>query len=54
MNGVNGRGTWVLSRAALPYLVESKSPVGGHILAISPPLRDNIVSASFGGQTACT
>ena len=53
MNGVNGRGTWVLSRAALPHLVKSRSPIGGHILAISPPLRDNIVAASFGGQTAC-
>lgn len=38
MNQVNGRGTFLCSRAALPYLLKSKNP---HILNISPPLNLN-------------
>ena len=36
MHTVNGRGTFVTSRAALPHLLESKA--GGRVLNLSPPL----------------
>ncbi len=35
MNQVNARGTWMVSKLALPYLKKSKNP---HILNLSPPL----------------
>lgn len=35
MNGVNSRGTFAVTRAALPYLLKSERP---HILTLSPPL----------------
>lgn len=35
MNQVNARGTFVLSKLALPYLKKAKNP---HILTLSPPL----------------
>lgn len=35
MHGVNGRGTFVCSQAAMPYLLKSANP---HILTLSPPL----------------
>jgi citronellol/citronellal dehydrogenase len=33
--GINARGTYVTSRACLPYLLKAPNP---HILNISPPL----------------
>lgn len=38
MMGVNGRGTFVASQAAIPHLLESENP---HILTLSPPLNLN-------------
>lgn len=35
MHGVNGRGTYLVSRACLPHLLKSDNP---HILALAPPL----------------
>jgi citronellol/citronellal dehydrogenase len=35
MNGVNARGTFMVSKYALPHLAESENP---HILMLSPPL----------------
>ena len=35
MNQVNARGTWLVSKHALPYLLKSDNP---HILMLSPPL----------------
>jgi citronellol/citronellal dehydrogenase len=35
MNGVNARGTFLVSQACLPHLLKAKSP---HILNLSPPL----------------
>ncbi|KAI8926997.1 hypothetical protein BC831DRAFT_454158 [Entophlyctis helioformis] len=38
MNQINGRGTWVVSKLALPYLKESaKKGRNPHILVLSPP-----------------
>lgn len=38
MMGVNGRGTFVCSQAALPHLLKAENP---HILTLSPPLNLN-------------
>ncbi len=35
MHQINGRGTFLVSRACLPYLREAQNP---HVLALSPPL----------------
>lgn len=35
MHGINGRGTYLCSRTALPHLLKSENP---HILNIAPPL----------------
>ena len=35
MHGVNGRGTFVVTQACLPYLLKAENP---HILTLSPPL----------------
>ncbi|KAJ1801844.1 hypothetical protein LPJ56_006347 [Coemansia sp. RSA 2599] len=35
MHNINGRGTWLVSKLALPYLKQSKNP---RILTLSPPL----------------
>jgi citronellol/citronellal dehydrogenase len=35
MNGVNARGTFLCSKACLPYLLKSENP---HVLTLSPPL----------------
>ena len=36
MHQINGRGTYLVSRACLPYLLRSDNP---HVLALSPPLQ---------------
>lgn len=49
MNQINYRGTWLASRACLPYLLRAETP---HILTISPPL--NLDARWFGPHTAYT
>ncbi len=46
MQGVNVRGTFMLSRAAVPILREAENP---HILSLSPPL--NLSPRWLGGHT---
>jgi len=38
MMGINARGTYITTRACLPYLLKSQNP---HVLNISPPLNMN-------------
>ncbi len=49
MMGVNTRGTYACSQAALPYLAEAENP---HILMLSPPL--NMNAKWFKNHTAYT
>src|SRR5690349_14712084 len=49
MNGVNARGTFMVSKYAIPYLERSANP---HILMNSPPLRGNISERWFAPHTA--
>lgn len=49
MQGVNARGTFMLSRAAVPILREAENP---HILSLSPPL--NLSPRWLGGHTGYT
>ncbi|GAA97789.1 uncharacterized protein L969DRAFT_91312 [Mixia osmundae IAM 14324] len=53
VHGVDARGTWLVSKAALPYLIKSaKQGRNPHILTLSPQLRDNITKEEFAGRTA--
>lgn len=47
MHQINVRGTFAVSKAALPYLLKSPNP---HILNMSPPL--DYQGKWFGGHTA--
>ncbi|KAJ1730027.1 hypothetical protein LPJ61_003235 [Coemansia biformis] len=38
MHGINGRGTWLVTKTALPYLKQSKNP---RVLTLGPPLDMN-------------
>ncbi|ALC42601.1 CG5590, partial [Drosophila busckii] len=49
MQNINTRGTFLVSKACLPYLLKSENP---HILNISPPL--NMKPHWFGNHTAYT
>lgn len=49
MHGVNGRGTFCVSRACLPHLLKAENP---HILMLSPPL--DLAPAWFGAHVAYT
>ncbi|MGQ9367213.1 SDR family oxidoreductase [Azospirillum sp. ST 5-10] len=49
MMGVNGRGTFVCSQAALPHLLRAANP---HILTLAPP--PNLDPKWFAGHTAYT
>jgi len=49
MNQINARGTYLCSKAALPYLQKAKNP---HILNLSPPL--NMDAKWFQGHVAYT
>ena len=49
MNGVNARGTFLCSQAAIPHLKRSPNP---HILTLSPPL--NLNPRWFAGHVAYT
>ena len=42
MHSVNGRGTFLITKCALPYLLKAKNP---HVLNMSPPL--NMASKWF-------
>ncbi|KDN40704.1 NAD(P)-binding protein [Tilletiaria anomala UBC 951] len=45
MNGINSRGTWLVSRFALPHLLRSASAKRNpHILTFAPPLNYSILS----------
>lgn len=49
MHDINVRGTFAVSRAALPHLLKSAN---AHILALSPPI--DLDPKWFGGHTAYT
>jgi citronellol/citronellal dehydrogenase len=49
MHQINGRGTFLVSKTALPYLKQAENP---HILMLSPPLDLN--PRWFGGHVAYT
>jgi citronellol/citronellal dehydrogenase len=48
MNGINTRGTFMVSKYAIPYLEKASNP---HILMNSPPLEMNIKEKWFAGST---
>src|SRR5690348_12597542 len=49
MNGINARGTYLVSRTCIPYLKKAANP---HVLNLSPPLDMN--PKWFAGHTAYT
>ncbi|WP_414900248.1 SDR family oxidoreductase [Sphingomonas flavalba] len=49
MHDINARGTFMMSRAAVPYLRRSTNP---HVLTLSPPI--NLQPRWFGGSVAYT
>jgi citronellol/citronellal dehydrogenase len=49
MNGINARGTYLVSRAAIPHLKRASNP---HVLMLSPPL--DMDARWFKGHTAYT
>jgi citronellol/citronellal dehydrogenase len=49
MNQVNARGTFIVSRACLPYLLKASNP---HVLMLSPPL--DMSPRWFGNHVAYT
>src|ERR1044071_7117461 len=48
MNGINTRGTFMVSKYAIPYLEKASNP---HILMNSPPLDMNMKEKWFAGST---
>ena len=51
MNGINSRGTWLVSRFALPHLLQSaEADRNPHILTLSPPLNFNTLSTTPGNK----
>jgi citronellol/citronellal dehydrogenase len=48
MNGINTRGTFMVSKYAIPYLEKASNP---HILMNSPPLDMNMKEKWFAGNT---
>ena len=43
VNNINARGTWLVSRFAFPYLIESaRSSRNPHIVTLSPPLNQSL------------
>jgi citronellol/citronellal dehydrogenase len=48
MNGINTRGTFMVSKYAIPYLEKASNP---HILMNSPPLDMNVKEKWFAGNT---
>ncbi|OLY85181.1 Hydroxysteroid dehydrogenase-like protein 2 [Smittium mucronatum] len=49
MNGINARGTWMVSKFAIPYLKNAQNP---HILNLAPPL--SMETKWFAPHTAYT
>jgi citronellol/citronellal dehydrogenase len=49
MNGINARGTYLVSQACLPHLLQGRNP---HILNLGPPL--NMKAKWFAGHVAYT
>ncbi len=46
MNNINSRGTWLVSRFALPHLLKSAAAARNpHILTYSPPLTHSMLAA---------
>ncbi|GAA5895329.1 hypothetical protein JCM8208_005979 [Rhodotorula glutinis] len=53
MNAINGRGTFLVSKFAIPHLLDSASQCRNpHILTLAPPLRGNLEPAMLGPSTA--
>ena len=49
MNNINSRGTWLVSRFALPHLLKSASASRNpHVLTYSPPLNYSMLSTGKG------
>jgi len=52
MNNANSRGTWLVSKTCLPYLLESaKNSRNPHILTLSPPLQDTVTDVKWWRNT---
>lgn len=52
MNGINARGSWLVSRFALPHLLQSAEKGNNpHILTLSPPLNFNTLSTTPGPKS---
>ncbi|BGP48433.1 hypothetical protein JCM10450v2_004308 [Rhodotorula kratochvilovae] len=53
MNAINGRGTFLASKLAIPHLLRSASAGRNpHILTFAPPLRGNLKPEMLGPSTA--
>lgn len=53
MNAINARGTYLVSKFAVPHLLESASKGRNpHILTLSPPLRDLMTPEAIGPASA--
>ncbi|TKY85481.1 hypothetical protein EX895_005643 [Sporisorium graminicola] len=53
MNGINSRGTWLVSRFALPHLLESaEKNRNPHVVTLSPPLNFNTLSTTPGSASS--
>lgn len=53
MNGINSRGTFVVTKAAVPHLLKSaEANRNPHVLTFAPPLRGNLTPESFASATA--
>ncbi|SPO23685.1 uncharacterized protein UTRI_03787_B [Ustilago trichophora] len=51
MNGINSRGSWLVSRFALPHLLQSAEKGNNpHVLTLSPPLNFNTLSTTPGAS----
>ncbi|GAA5921861.1 hypothetical protein JCM3775_001863 [Rhodotorula graminis] len=53
MHAINGRGTFLVSKLAIPHLLDSASQGRNpHILTLAPPLRGNLEPTMLGPSTA--
>ncbi|GAA5844571.1 hypothetical protein JCM11251_001636 [Rhodosporidiobolus azoricus] len=52
MNGINARGTFLVSKLAIPHLLQSASANRNpHILTLAPPLKGNLDPKTLGSAT---
>ncbi|GAA5886172.1 hypothetical protein JCM6882_004288 [Rhodosporidiobolus microsporus] len=52
MNSINARGTFLVSKFAIPHLLESASANRNpHILTLAPPLKGNLTPSMLGNST---